>query len=117
MFAVLIAQGCTQNPPASGPLASADTTDATNDFYDNAPTRRLDPAGEITIEGEVAEAGKFAFHHLPLRSLVVKETRLEEGEEKFVGAYRYQGYSLYDILNEVKIDKANKEKYAPIIIF
>ena len=46
---------------------------------------------------------------------VLKETLLSDDGDKFVGAYRYDGYSLYDILNQIKLNKKNKEEFNPII--
>jgi len=94
---------------------TVDTTDATNDFYDNAQTKALETSHSIEVKGEVKQPGKVDFHELPLRSVIVKETLLNSQSDSFVGAYQYHGYSLYDILNHVEIDKANKEDFGPII--
>lgn len=93
---------------------TADTVDATNDFYDNAETYAL-PSKQLSIEGEISNPGIVDFAKLPLRSVIVKETLLSDSGDKFVGAYRYDGYALYDILNNVKLDKKNKEEFNPII--
>ncbi|MDX9697341.1 MAG: hypothetical protein RBT49_16235 [Bacteroidales bacterium] len=93
---------------------AADTTDATNDFYDNAETHQL-PVQTLTIEGEISNPGVVDCSKLPLRSIIVKETLLSDSSDKFVGAYRYDGYALYDILNMVKLNKKNKEEFNPII--
>lgn len=91
-----------------------DTTDMTNNFYDNTETLNL-PVGEITIEGEIANPGKVDLQNLPLRSVIVKETLLDSaGGDKFIGAYRYDGYSLFDILNDRILKKANSD-FSPII--
>jgi hypothetical protein len=37
------------------------------------------------------------------------------GSDKFVGAYRYDGYSLFDILNDRILKKANSSEFRPII--
>ena len=99
-----------------GPLAEIiDTTDMTNNFYDNSETYSL-PVKELTVEGEISNPGKVDFSKLPLRSVVVKETLLDSsGSDKFKGAFRYDGYSLFDILNERKLNKANAEEFSPII--
>ena len=56
------------------------------------------------------------FSKLPIRSVIVKETSLNpDGTNNFVGAYRYDGYSLFDILNTVKLQKKNAEEFPPII--
>jgi hypothetical protein len=94
---------------------SFDTTDATNDFYDNAPTHALETSHSIEVKGEVRQPVEVKFDELPLRSVIVKETLLKSQSDSFVGAYQYHGYSLYDILNHVEIDKANKEDFGPII--
>jgi hypothetical protein len=86
----------------------------TNDFYDNDPVHAL-VTGEIRVNGEVRNPGKIELESLPLRSVIVKETLLLGDSGRFVGAYRYDGYSLYDILNRFIPDKANKEEFPPII--
>lgn len=114
MFALMFAS-CQQVENPRQEKQMADTTDATNNFYDNASTYSLDHKGDIRVEGEVSDAGEVSFEGMPLRSVVVKETRLHQGEDDFVGAYCYQGYSLSDLLDHVAVDKANKEEFAPII--
>ncbi|MEI6747910.1 MAG: hypothetical protein WCM93_02000, partial [Bacteroidota bacterium] len=86
----------------------------TNDFYDDAETLKL-PQQAIEIAGEIANPGKVDFSSLPLRSIIVKETLLQGTEDKFIGAYRYDGYSLYDILNLVVLKKKNAAEFPPII--
>jgi hypothetical protein len=92
-----------------------DSSDMTNNFYDNVETYPLLPK-ELTIEGEVANPGKVDFTGLPVHSVIVKETLLDStGGDKFVGAYRYDGYSLFDILNKSILKKANLTEFKPII--
>jgi hypothetical protein len=107
--------GCNPSVSAQDSVSSADTTDATNDFYDNASTHLLSHNGKIMVDGEISEPHEVSFQNLKKRSVIVKETVLEHGREEFVGAYRYEGYSLYDLLNEVNIKKANRDDFAPII--
>jgi len=96
-------------PPA------VDTLDATNDFYDNVPAQTLPPAG-LTVDGEVADPGPVDLSGLPVRSVIVKEARLDDdGSNRFVGAYRYDGYSLFDILNRVKVRKKNEREFSPVV--
>jgi hypothetical protein len=93
----------------------ADSTDANNNFYDNAETYTL-PAGELVIAGEIMNPGKVDFTALPKRSVIVKEALLTgDSANSFVGAYRYDGYSIFDILNDRKLNKNNKEEFPPII--
>lgn len=92
-----------------------DTNDATNDFYDNVETHNL-PMVELEIAGEILNPSKIDFSILKKHSVIVKEALLaEDGGNNFVGAYRYDGYSLYDILNACKLNKLNKEDFPPII--
>ena len=94
---------------------AVDTSDATNDFYDNTEAFPLKiPA--ITVEGEIANPGSVDLAKLPVHEVIVKETLLDStGNDKFVGAYRYDGYSLFDILNQAVLKKANAKEFNPII--
>ncbi len=96
-------------------VASYDSTDQTNDFFDNEPLFDLPGSGVIEVSGEISGPVKVSLSDLPVRSLIVKETRIEAGEVKFTGAYRYDGVSLYDILDQVKVIKKNAEEFNPII--
>jgi hypothetical protein len=92
-----------------------DTSDMTNNFYDNTETIGL-PVGELTIEGEIANPGKVDFSVLKTHSVIVKETLLDStGNDRFAGAYRYDGYSLFDILDKRILKKANSAEFNPII--
>ena len=95
-------------------LVSLTGLSQTNDFYDDAETHDLSfPV--LYIDGEVANPGKVDFSKLPLRSVLVKEDLLKEGKDQFIGAYRYEGYSLYDILNNSILQKKNEAEFPPII--
>lgn len=87
----------------------------TNDFYDNDSTYTLgNPT--LTIGGEIANPFTVDLSKLPIRSEMVKETYLnEKGDTVFIGAYRYDGYSLYDILNNTILQKKNEKEFNPII--
>jgi hypothetical protein len=92
-----------------------DSTDMTNNFYDNVETYAL-PVKGLLIEGEIANPGKVDFANLPVHSVIVKEALLDSvGGDRFVGAYRYDGYSLFDILNDRILKKANISEFKPII--
>jgi hypothetical protein len=86
----------------------------TNDFYDDAKTVKF-KLPTIEILGEIANPGKCNLNILPLRSVIVKETLLQDDKDKFIGAYRYDGYSLYDILNQSILKKKNEADFPPII--
>lgn len=110
-----IAGACTRPALQTGTdLTEKDTTDATNDFYDNEETHLL-PLESIIVEGETTGNFTIDLDELPLHSLIVKETRWTEEGTEFTGAYRYDGPSLYDILNHVPLVKKNAEEFNPII--
>ncbi len=97
------------------PTQFIDSTEMTNNFYDNTETYPL-TVKELTVEGEIANPGKVDFSTLKRHSVIVKETLLDSaGKDKFVGAYRYDGYSLFDILEKRILEKANAEEFSPII--
>ena len=86
---------------------------ATNDFYDNTPSRKLPGSLKIEVSGEVANPGTVDLERLPLRSLIVRESRLEKDGAAFVGAFRYEGYSLLDILNDRVAARAHGAGFKP----
>ncbi len=96
-------------------ISSVDSSDRTNDFYDNEPTVFLPGPATIEINGEVELPVRVTLADLPVRTLIVKETKLDQEEIKFVGAYRYDGVSMFDILNQVKVVKKNAQEFNPII--
>jgi hypothetical protein len=121
VLVVLSIVSCTQNQvnvtgTAKEPVSQlVDTADNTNNFYDNTETIPLPGVG-LTIDGEIENPGKVDFSTLPVHSVIVKETLLDSaGSDRFVGAYRYDGYSLFDILNSRKISKSNSKEFNPII--
>lgn len=96
-------------------IQTFDTSDMTNNFYDNTEMYSL-PVRDLYVEGEVANPGKVDFSELTVHSVIVKETLLDSaGGDRFVGAYRYDGYSLFDILDKRILKKANSEEFRPII--
>lgn len=97
------------------PVRVGDSTDKTQDFFDNAATYSLEMEA-LVLEGEIENPGPVDFKALSKRSVIVKEALLQpDGSNRFVGAYRYDGYSLYDILNTVKLKKKNAKAFPPII--
>ncbi|MCX6555021.1 MAG: hypothetical protein NTZ12_08425 [Candidatus Aminicenantes bacterium] len=86
-----------------------------NDFYDNTPEKNLPGTLKIEVAGEVANPGFVDLGGLPRRSLIVREARLEKGAIAFIGSYRYDGYSLFDILKEKIVAKKNQAEFRSII--
>ena len=118
LFFLLLLNSCTvqvEEEIVTNDIKQAvDSTDRTNNFYDNELVYDL-VVSPLRVEGEVANPGAVDFAGLPLHSVIVKETLLSEEGDSFVGAYRYDGYSLFDILNERILRKANAEEFNPII--
>ncbi|MCK9204271.1 MAG: hypothetical protein M0P58_07545 [Bacteroidales bacterium] len=124
IFSLLLQSAFSQNmnpvPDNAGTLRmnksiAVDRNDKTNNFYDNEVTYSL-PVADLEIAGEVENPGKIDFSGLPKHSVIVKETLLkEDGSNAFIGAYRYDGYSLFDILNDRILKKKNKADFSPII--
>lgn len=96
------------------PAPAIDTTDATNDFYDNEQTHNLS-GNPLELSGECAQTGSIHLQDYPLHTVIVKEAKLKDESTQFVGAYRYDGVSLYDILNTHVLQKKNAEDFPPII--
>ncbi|MEI7528321.1 MAG: hypothetical protein WCK76_05200 [Elusimicrobiota bacterium] len=113
MLSAALLLGASLRAGAAG--VAVDTADATNDFYDNTETKALG-LPELETAGEIANPGPVDFSTLSKHSVIVKETLLDaEGKDKFTGAYRYDGYSLFDILNLSVLNKKNKGEFPPII--
>ena len=86
-----------------------------NDFYDNTVARELPGPKQIEVIGEIANPGTVDLSTLPLRSQFVRETRLVDGENRFLGSYRYDGCSLFDILKEKYVNKKNRDEFKSVI--
>ena len=112
---------CNQRPSTNQGIAEKasvqfiDSTDMTNNFYDNTETYPL-TVKEITVEGEIANPGIVDLSGLSKHSVIVKETLLDRTDSnKFIGAYRYDGYSLFDILDKRILQKLNSAEFNPVI--
>lgn len=87
----------------------------TNDFYDKSETHHLG-LPVIRIAGETSRGGVADFSMLPKRSVHVKEAVIDrKGTNRFKGAYRYDGYSLFDILNTFIPEKSNTTEFSSVI--
>lgn len=96
-------------------LIALPATGQTNDFYDDAPTVKLKGNTKILVTGEIEKDVTVDITRLPKHSITVKETTISDGTVGFTGAYRYDGYSVYDILDRVVLKKKNEAEFPPII--
>ncbi|MDX9770654.1 MAG: hypothetical protein RBT19_09835 [Tenuifilaceae bacterium] len=84
-----------------------------NSFYHRTDETKLQ-TGNIVVEGEVKTTGLIRFKRYLKREVLHKQATLNaEGKIDFVGAYRYRGYSLFDLLNPFILDKKNAEEFVP----
>lgn len=70
-------------------------------------------SGKLTIKGEINDQGNADLSKFNKIEVYVKEAITENGKPMFIGAYRYKGYSLFDILNSKKLAKKNSEIFRP----
>jgi hypothetical protein len=97
---------------AQNSLMDYDAENKTNSFFDNAEVTNL-LVSEIEVTGEVDNSGRADLSKLPLREIIVKEIISEDGKDKFIGAYRYVGYSLADIISPFVANKINAKEFPP----
>jgi hypothetical protein len=94
---------------------SAQEQKFTNCFYDNDKTHSLE-CNPVFVGGEVAQSGRVETKHLQLHSVIVKETFFNsDGTIGFTGAYKYEGYSLKEILDPFVLNKKNAKEFPPLI--
>ena len=97
---------------AQNSLMDYDAENKTNSLFDSAEVTNL-LVSEIEVTGEVDNSGRADLSKLPLREIIVKEIISEDGKDKFIGAYRYVGYSLADIISPFVARKINAKEFLP----
>ncbi len=86
-----------------------------NSLYHQNDSKKL-KEGSIEIAGEVENPGKVKKFKYFSREVFVKEAKIDsKGNVDFIGAFRYRGYSLFDILHSFNLKKKNSEQFYPII--
>jgi hypothetical protein len=84
-----------------------------NSYYHRTDETKL-KTNDLFVEGEVGKAGKVNLRKYYKREVFHKLATLSDsGKVNFVGAYRYRGYSLFDLLNPYKVEKKNAEQFKP----
>jgi hypothetical protein len=91
-------------------LCSSLWADDTNDFYSKSAYRELGKPS-VELSGEIRSPGVIDFSGMPLRRVIHRESEFRNGGVKFRGAYRYEGYSLFDILNDHLPQKENAREF------
>ncbi len=70
--------------------------------------------GEIFVDGEVQNPGKVDLSNFYQREVFSKQARFISADSvDFQGAYRFRGYSLFDLLNHFLVAKKNAEDFHP----
>ncbi len=72
-------------------------------------------SGILEVGGEVKDPGIIDLKKHYKREIIMKESLYEKDSVQFIGAYRYIGYSLFDLLNEFNQQKKNAEDFRPAI--
>ncbi|MBN1387790.1 MAG: hypothetical protein JW965_05040 [Bacteroidales bacterium] len=103
---------CSNGPSDNFNEASLSGNTDNNLLFDNEDTQLLVSTDSIRIFGEVVEEQYVSLGELQLRSVIVKEVLPEEGQRVFKGTFRYDGYSLEDLLGDIELEK--KSGFDPI---
>lgn len=86
-----------------------------NSMYHQSDETAMQP-NTLEVLGEVEETGVVDLTQFYKREVVLREAKLlDNGEYEFAGAYRYIGYSLFDLLHPFNHQKKNKEEFPPAI--
>jgi len=86
-----------------------------NSLYHKTDEKSL-TVSELYIEGEIENPGKTDLNRYYKREIILKESALgTDNEIAFIGAFRYKGYSLFDLLNPHVLKKKNVETFRPPI--
>jgi len=84
-----------------------------NSLYHQTETSGM-KTGELEILGEVEKQGKVNFKDFYTREVYVKEMLQSSSIDTLIGAYRYIGYSLFDLLHPFNQNKKSMEKFKPL---
>lgn len=86
-----------------------------NSLYHKTDEKSL-KISELYIGGEIENAGKTDLTRFYKHEIILKESVLtSENNVEFIGAFRYKGYSLFDLLNPHLLKKKNVETFRPPI--
>ncbi len=118
LFMVLSFCGCNLLPESLADAisgASKPMAQDGNSLFHQTDEVSLKP-GELEITGEVKNPGKVNLKNHYKREVMIKESLYDdETGIHFIGAYRYRGYSLFDLLHPFNHDKKNAEIFRPAI--
>jgi hypothetical protein len=114
MFSLFFMLSCNYLPDALTGASKPMVLDG-NSLFHQTETISLE-VGELLIGGEVKHPGKVNLDDFYQREVMVKEAFYDhEKGIDFVGAYRYRGYSLFDLLHPFNYQKKNADEFKPAI--
>ncbi len=94
--------------------ASKGLTANGNSLFHQSDETSMRP-GRIRIAGEVKQEGEVKLRKHYKHEAVYKEVVMSDEGLQFIGAYRYRGYSLFDLLHPFLLEKKNAEEFKPSI--
>ncbi len=83
-----------------------------NSMYHQSDAVALN-TGSIEVLGELKDPGQARLRRQFKREVFIREARNENGQPEFTGAYRYRGYSLFDLLHPFEYEKKNAAEFPP----
>ena len=96
------------------PLISQDRNESSPSFFDDSEIREYS-LKSILVEGEVENPGVVDLALLPVNGLPAKDVSYGKDKNKFIGSYFFSGYSLFDIINQKRVKKANEAEFKPAV--
>jgi len=91
-----------------------DKNETSPSFFDDSELKEYS-VQSIFVEGEVENPGAVNLQNLPLNYFPVKSVVLGKDKNKFIGSYFVGGFSLFDIVNQKKVKKANEAEFKPAV--
>ncbi|MBI3125026.1 MAG: hypothetical protein HYZ10_11540 [Ignavibacteriales bacterium] len=95
-------------------LIAQDRNESSPSFFDDSEIREYS-LKSILVEGEVENPGAVDLPLLPVNGFPAKDVSYGKDKNKFIGSYFFSGYSLFDIINQKKVKKANEAEFKPAV--
>ena len=95
-------------------LIAQDRNESSPSFFDDSEKREYS-LKSILVEGEVENPGAVDLPLLPVNGFPAKDVSYGKDKNKFIGSYFFSGYSLFDIINQKKVKKANEAEFKPAV--
>jgi hypothetical protein len=109
---ILVLSSCQYLPDAISGASKSMTANGNSLFHQTKEYALSE--GILTIAGEIENPGEVSTSDFYKREVVIKETLfMPDSGMVFSGAYRYKGYSLFDLLHPRIVAKKNAEQFRP----